>query len=130
LVRSEIRFVNRQEGAGTRVWLEAQLARLGIRAVEIQGYEDEALTHSEVARRVAKGRADVAVGIEAAALAYGLDFLPLTTESYDLVIPGELWVRRTVQALYNLLQTEAIRGEIAGLGGYDVSNTGAISWVE
>ncbi len=129
LARPGVRFVNRQPGAGTRVWLDAQLHVLGIASDRIDGYEREVFTHSEVAGYIADERAAAGIGIEAAALAYGLDFVPLTTESYDLVIPGECWDYNAVQALVTLLGDETLKTEIDSLGGYDTAQTGVIEWV-
>lgn len=130
LTRPGLRFVNRQRGAGTRVWLDAHLRRLGIAPPQICGYDHEALTHSEVALAIAEGRADVGLGIEAAALAYGLGFVHLTHERYDLVIPAASWDRAPVQALARWLTTAEARDAIAALGGCDVSATGEVSWIE
>ncbi len=129
LTRPGLRFVNRQPGAGTRVWLDAHLRRLGLAPEHIAGYELEARTHSEVARTIAEGRADVGLGVEAAARAYGLDFLPLTTERYDLVIPAEIWSRPPVQALARWLTTDEASTRIKALGGYDVRQTGRVEWL-
>ena len=125
-----LRFVNRQRGAGTRVWLDAQLHRRGIAPAGVAGYGAEVATHSEVARAVAEGQADVGLGVEAAALAYGLGFVPLTMERYDLVIPAEGWQTEPIQALAQWLMTEEAQAAIAGLGGYDTGETGRVAWVE
>jgi putative molybdopterin biosynthesis protein len=130
LVRSGVRFVNRQPGAGTRVWLDAQLHRLGIDPGQVSGYGDEALTHSEVARAVSGGQADAGLGIEAAALAYGLAFVPLATERYDLAMLPALWQLESVQALARWLPADAARQAIAALGGYETVETGRTRWVE
>ena len=124
LTQPGLRFINRQRGAGTRVWLDAQLRRLGIPAASIAGYEREAATHEDVARAVAEGRADAGLGIEAAALSYGLGFVFLATEPYDLVIPAEMWDTAPVQALAAWLNTEDARAVIAGLGGYEIARQG------
>jgi len=129
LARPGLRFVNRQRGAGTRVWLDAILHRLGLPAQQIAGYGDERLTHSAVAGAVAEGSADVGLGIEAAALAYGLDFVPLKRERYDLVIPADVWEASAVQALARWLGTDEARGAIGDLGGYDVGETGRVTWI-
>jgi molybdate-binding protein/DNA-binding transcriptional regulator YhcF (GntR family) len=129
LARPELRFINRQRGAGTRVWLDAQLRRLGIAAESIAGYDREAATHAEIARAVAEGNADVGLGIEAAALEYGLGFVLLATEPYDLVIPVEAWESAPVQALAAWLRTEDGRMAIAELGGYETEESGRVSWV-
>jgi len=130
LVNSGLRFVNRQRGAGTRVWLDAHLHRLGITPEQLPGYDQEKLTHSEVAQMIAEGQADVGLGVEAAALAFGLRFIPLTQERYDLVIPVEVWSLSPVQALARWLATDAAKTELTTLGGYEVHETGRVQWVE
>lgn len=130
LTRPGLRFVSRQRGSGTRVWLDAQLRRYGIAAERIAGYGDEVPTHFEAARAVAEGRADASLGVEAAALAYGLGFLLLATERYDLAIPAAIWDTPPLQALADWLGSPAARAAIAGLGGYEVGETGRVEWVE
>lgn len=130
LARSGLRFVNRQRGAGTRVWLDAHLHQLGIEPERIQGYQQESRTHSEVAQLIVEGQADVGLGVEAAALAYGLHFIPLTLERYDLVIPAEVWVSPAVRALAHWLTTPAAKAEVLALGGYEVREMGQVEWVE
>jgi putative molybdopterin biosynthesis protein len=89
LTRPGLRYVNRQRGAGTRVLLDHELATRGIDPAEIPGYTREEHTHLAVAAAVAAGRADTGLGILAAARAFGLDFVPITQEPYDLVLPTE-----------------------------------------
>jgi molybdate-binding protein/DNA-binding transcriptional regulator YhcF (GntR family) len=129
LIRSDVRFVNRQPGAGTRVWLDAQLRLRGIDPGQIEGYDQQVHTHSDVAQAIAQRRADAGLGIEAAALAYGLDFVFLARERYDLVIPQETFNLPPVQALIGWLASEQAQVEIAALGGYDTRDTGQIEWV-
>ena len=129
LSRPGIRFVNRQPGSGTRVWLDTQLKRAGIDPVSILGYQDEKMTHSEVARMVNQGKADVGLGIETAAMFFGLDFQFLTTERYDLVIPSENWEMESIQALVNWLGTTEAQTAINNLGGYDTMETGRVVWI-
>lgn len=130
LSRAGIRFVNRQQGSGTRVWLDAQIRHLGLAPFNIAGYSDEKMTHSEVARAISKGQADVGLGVETAALSFGLDFHLLTTERYDLVIPAENWETETIQALRDWLNSSQARTAINNLGGYDTKQTGAVTWVD
>ena len=124
-----IRFMNRQSGSGTRVWLDAQLHRVGIDPSSIIGYHDEKMTHSEVARAVSKGQADAGLGVETAALAFGLDFKLLTTERYDLVIPADKWELDSMRALKHWLDTPQAKAEIDNMGGYDTRVTGVVVWV-
>lgn len=129
LARPGLRFANRQPGSGTRVWLDVNLKRLGIPADSIMGYLDEKITHSEVALAVAQGHADTGLGVQTAALAFGLDFVFLTTERYDLVILEEKWGLPALQALVSWLATPEAKSAIAQLGGYEVGETGNIEWV-
>jgi molybdate-binding protein/DNA-binding transcriptional regulator YhcF (GntR family) len=130
LARPGLRFVNRQPGAGTRVWLDAHLRLAGVDPGALVGYEDEARTHSEVASAIAEGRADAGLGIEAAALAYGLDFVPLTHERYDLAIPYEVWDAPPTQAIVAALESDDFKAIITNLGGYDTAHTGEVAWID
>jgi putative molybdopterin biosynthesis protein len=123
------RFINRQVGTGTRIWLEKRCQALGIDTSKIDGYDREVRTHLQVAGAVAEMQADVGLGVEAAALAYGLDFVRLTTERYDLVITAEAWPLPGVQALVKWLQSPDAPKAIQNVGGYDVAETGNVEWV-
>lgn len=129
LTRKGIRFINRQWGAGTRVWLDAQLEQMALRATQIEGYTREVATHLEVAAAIAQGQADVGLGVEAAALAYGLDFVLLTTERYDLIIPEETWNSPAIQVIAHWLASDEAKAAIVELGGYDTVHTGELEWV-
>jgi putative molybdopterin biosynthesis protein len=130
LAQKGVRFINRQPGSGTRVWLDAQLRQRAIDSQQIAGFEQEKLTHSEVARAVAEKQADAGIGVQAAALSFGLDFVFLTTERYDLVIPVEKWESPPSQALRHWLSTPQAKTILENLGGYNTSETGRVVWVE
>ncbi|MFM8320632.1 MAG: substrate-binding domain-containing protein [Chloroflexota bacterium] len=130
LARPGVTFVNRQPGSGTRVWLDAQLRRLGIDPQGIAGYPDERRTHSEVAASIARGQGSAGLGVQTAALAFGLDFILLTVERYELVMPEVVWHSAAAQDLQRWLLTEPARQALDGLGGYDLSETGRVEWVE
>lgn len=130
LARAGVRFINRQRGAGTRVWLDAQLRRMGIATAKITGYATEAKTHSQVAQTVSDNQADVGVAVESAAIAWGLHFIPLTLEPYELVIAADAFQRPPVQALVNWLVTDAAHHAIAALGGYKTDKTGQVRWIK
>ncbi len=131
LARPGLRFANRQEGSGTRVWLDAALRRSGISPERIEGYDQEARqTHSAVAQAVAEGRAQAGIGLEAAALSFELDFVFLTHDRYDLVAPEALVEQPPLQALQGWLQQARTREQIRSLGGYDTSGSGELAWVE
>ncbi len=124
LTRPEVSFVNRQPGSGTRVWLDVQLKRAGVDPATIAGYDVEEATHLGVARAVAEGKATVGLGIQAAAGAYGLDFIWLGQERYDLVVPGERWDDEGVAALRSVATSPSFKQALLALGGYEVSQTG------
>jgi molybdate-binding protein/DNA-binding transcriptional regulator YhcF (GntR family) len=124
-----VRWANRQAGSGTRVWLDSQLRQAGIDAASIAGYDQEKTTHLEVAQAVQSGEASAGLGIHAAAAAYGLDFVPLTEELYQLAIPAAVWERKPCQDLLSALQTEAFLEAVGELGGYKTTVTGDVSWI-
>lgn len=130
LARPEVRFVNRQPGSGSRVWLDAHLHKAGIHTDEIRGFEREETTHLGVANAVANGEATVGLGLYAAAASFELDFIPLTKERYDLVIPEETWRLPQMQEIIDVVRSEHLKASIAALGGYDASETGRETWVE
>jgi putative molybdopterin biosynthesis protein len=126
---SKLRFINRQSGAGTRVWLDARLRQLGVNTNDIQGYRHEVLTHTEVAEAVKDKEADIGLGIETAARTHGLGFVSLDTERYDLVIPEVHWEHPVVITLTALLKDKNLKAKIEQMGGYDLSLTGTMVWV-
>jgi len=126
LTRPEVRFVNRQRGAGTRVLLDYHLERLGIDPAQVQGYDQEEYTHLAVAAAVASGRADCGLGVMAAAQALDLDFIPLFSERYQLVIPTVYYESELLRPLRDLMQDETFRRSVQGLPGYTVENMGQI----
>lgn len=126
LLREDIRFINRQDGSGTRVWLDAQLKQNNLDASSINGYKDEVWTHSEAAQRVAEQKADAAFGLEAAAQAYDLHFEFVTLEQYDLVFRSDSETATGLQVFLNYLQSPGVKNVINKLSGYDTSLTGMI----
>lgn len=129
LIRPNTRLVNRQPGSGTRVWLDARLKALGLSPGSVPGYEREELTHLAVARAVDQGEATVGLGIHAAAAAFGLDFVPLTQERYDLVFPEAVWNTAQAQALVEVVRSARFAEALADLSGYDTAQTGQEMWV-
>lgn len=124
LARPEVRFINRQRGSGTRVLLDFELSKLGIKTRSINGYAQEAYTHLAVAASIASHRADCGLGIAAAAQALELDFIPLFQERYDMVIPLRFFATDLLSPIFELMQSPSFRNSIAALPGYDVSKMG------
>lgn len=126
----ELRFVNRQSGSGTRVWLDYSLRQLGVSTDQIIGYDIEMKTHSEIAMTIAQGDADVGLGLEASACAYGLDFIPLTRERYDLACFANLLNNPAIQKLIDWLNSASAKQEIASIPGYHTQDTGQLTMIE
>lgn len=126
LTRPDIRFINRQSGSGTRVWLDAMLARQGVSTHSIIGYDDERLTHTDVARAVAEGAADVGLGLENAGVDYGLDFIFLNRERYDLVVPDEKGKNPVLKAFFNWLASDVGKEYVDNHIGYESRRSGQI----
>jgi putative molybdopterin biosynthesis protein len=124
LARPDVRFINRQRGAGTRMLLDYELGRAGLPPQQIRGYDREVYTHMAVAVAVATGAADVGLGIMAAARAAGLDFVPVARERFDLAVPEEHLRSPLVGHVLAVLEHEEFKEAVTALGGYDVSQTG------
>ena len=129
LKRPDITFVNRQQGAGTRVLLDIHLRQLGINPKDIKGYEREMDTHMAVGLSVAHGEADVALGIEAAARSCNIDFLPLFRERYDLIIPIANYRSELLAPLLTAVISDEFKAVVNKAGGYDTSQTGSTSFL-
>ena len=125
LVRSNLRFVNREPGSGSRALLDSLLSRAGLPGPVIHGYDTLLPGHLAVAEAVAEGLADAGVGVRAAAVAYDLGFVPLGEERYDLVVPRHFLDVPAVQALLDHLARPNLRAQVEALGGYDVATMGA-----
>jgi len=122
--RAGVRYVNRQRGAGTRVLLDVMLGQLGVAPSSVEGYAREEPTHLAVAAAIASGRADAGLGIMAAAQVFGLDFVPLATEPYDLVVaPGALESPQ-LAPLWALLRSDRFKASVDELGGYSAKEMG------
>jgi putative molybdopterin biosynthesis protein len=122
IARLKVRFVNRNSGSGTRVWFDMELRRLKIPTEKINGYNQTLMTHSDAAILIANNKADVSLGLQAAAYQEGLDFLPLFEERYDLVIPKEN--EKSLMPLLDYLQTAKFRAELNTLTGYNSTHSG------
>lgn len=130
LTQPNLRFVNRQRGSGTRVWLDAELTKLGIKNSDISGYEEEMSTHSAIAQAIAEGKADVGIGLEAAARSFGLDFIFLRHDRYDIVIPESNFYQSPISAIIEWLSQGETHRLIDNFGGYDLDETGQIQWID
>jgi molybdate-binding protein/DNA-binding XRE family transcriptional regulator len=124
LVKDGRRVVNREAGAEARRLLDRELGRLGIDRAELPGYDTRAAGHLQVASAVAARLADAGVASEPVARVYGLDFVPLADERFDLVLPGAHLGSREVQGLLKVLASPWLLAQLASLPGYDLASCG------
>lgn len=129
LTHPGLHFVNRQSGSGTRVWFDGRLREMHLNPEKIRGYNHEKLTHTDVARSIASGFANVGIGLQAAAAAFDLGFIPLTSELFELVIPAESMQKQPVHQLISWLGSEQARHALAKLEGYDTRQAGTTRWM-
>ncbi len=127
LAREDITFINRQGGSGTRILLDYKLKQTGTDPKQIKGYENEEFTHMSVAVAVLSGSADAGLGIFAAANALHLDFIPVVTEQYDLVIPEIFFETENMKILLETINTADFKNRVEALGGYSTKKTGEIT---
>ncbi|MBF0202061.1 MAG: molybdopterin biosynthesis protein [Desulfamplus sp.] len=126
LARDDISFINRQGGSGTRILLDYKLKEIGMDSGDISGYDNEEYTHMSVAAAVLSGRADAGLGICAAARALGLEFIPVVTESYDLLIPDKFFHIKPVEVLLETIVSQDFKKRVRSLGGYGTQRTGEV----
>jgi putative molybdopterin biosynthesis protein len=119
VARRGLRIVNREPGARARTLLDQECLRLRLAPAELPGYVSQVPGHLQVAGAVAGRLADAGVSSEPAALAYGLDFIPLAAERFDLVMPAKLAASREVQGLLKVLASPWLQSQLASLPGYE-----------
>ncbi|MDL2225952.1 molybdopterin biosynthesis protein [Eubacteriales bacterium OttesenSCG-928-M02] len=126
LTKDGLRYVNRQRGAGTRILLDYMLKNEGMEEAAIYGYEREEFTHLSVAAQIAADSADAGLGIYSAAASYGLDFVPVTTEQYDILLDEAFTKTAMFEAFQKVITGQAFIDRLTALGGYSFTDTGKI----
>jgi putative molybdopterin biosynthesis protein len=126
LARKGVSIVNREQGAGSRELLDAKLREAGVKTDQVRGYDREAMGHLPAALAVSMSEADACIATRSAARAFGLHFIPLATERYDLVVRRTYARLTAVEALLDSLNRAAIRRKLELLAGYDTSHTGEV----
>jgi molybdate-binding protein/DNA-binding XRE family transcriptional regulator len=124
LLRRGLRVVNREQGSGSRVVFDQWLRSAAVPPEKVAGYRRELSTHLAVAEAVAAGFADAGPGVLPVARSYGLDFLPLREQRYDLVIPQNLMDHEPVRVLLEVVGGRRFRQELSAIGGYDPTPAG------
>ena len=126
LCRPDVSFINRQGGSGTRILLDDKLRQLGLAPDAIIGYDHEEFTHMAIAVAVLSGTADAGLGIYAAARALDLDFIPVVTENYELVIPERHFETEKIGVLLKIIRSAEFKRRVVELGGYNTDRAGEI----
>ena len=124
VARQGLRLVNREPGAQARTLLDRERLRFGLEPSQLPGYDSLAAGHLQVAAAIVGGLADAGVSSEPAALAYGLDFIPLADERFDLLLPAKHAASREVQGLLKVLTSPWLLAQLASLPGYDAARCG------
>lgn len=126
LKNPQIRYINRQNGSGTRILLDYLLEKEDIKPQEINGYNREEYTHLAVAASIKNGASDTGLGIYSSARALNLDFIPITREQYDLCILPQLFSTVNLERLYTAILSDEFKDRIMAIGGYNLDSTGQI----
>ncbi|NLV23084.1 MAG: molybdopterin biosynthesis protein [Syntrophomonadaceae bacterium] len=126
LARSNVRYINRQKGAGTRILLDHLLKKEGISSADINGYNREEYTHLAVAAAVKNDACDTGMAIFASAKAMGLDFIPVDVERYDLCILTDIIPEQQLECLLTVIRSGEFRERVNRFGGYETDLTGNI----
>jgi len=124
LGRRGVRVVNREPGSASRMLLDAELKRAGLKAAGLHGYDRVFPGHLPAAQQVKTGMADCCVATRSAALALGLEFQPLVSRRYDLVLHSEHLGLAVVERMLNVLTSSRFRRELEAVAGYDTRETG------
>jgi len=127
LARPEVRFVNRQQGSGTRLVFELLLERAGLQGAQVNGFENVELTHAAVAAYVASGKADSGLGVETAAREFDLDFVPILSERYFLVCDAATLADARFAQVLAYLQGPEFRRRLLDYSGYDSHDAGRVA---
>lgn len=126
LTRKGIRFINRQKGSGTRVLLDHHLNRLRIPSSRVQGYEKEVYTHFEVGLSILSKETDVGIATRAVSNLFGISFVSITHESFDMILDQSTFFEKGIQAFIEILSSGEFRNRVQRLGSYGFNHSGKI----
>ena len=124
LLRPDLNFINRNRGSGTRLWLDNQLRDKGISPEQINGYSQEVVSHTSLANTIQQGFADAGIGLRAAAVKENMEFIPLFTERYDLIIPHDKIENPEIVPIIDMVRSQTFHRKITTLAGYEDLHTG------
>ena len=123
----QVRWVERQEGAGSQRFLQELIARHDLDPAN-RRITARASTEREAASLIAMGQAEVAPGVRAAATEFGLEFLPIGWEAFDFALHRGIFFRSLFQHLLEYFRGSDCRQQARMLGGYDLAELGKLVW--
>jgi excisionase family DNA binding protein len=126
LTRPKLRFINRQAGSGTRIYFDQELRRARLTSRKIAGYDETVSTHLEVGLRVLSGHYDAGLATRTTAQLLGLDFVRLTRERFDMLVPKDRFFTKPMQNVLSVVGSREFRERVSALGGYEVAESGRI----
>ena len=126
LTHKRLRFVNRQSGSGIRILLDHELKNRGIAGGDISGYDNEVYTHFEVGLSLISGEADVGIASAAVAKILDLNFQPLVSERFDMILDKNTFFQPAIQAFIETLQSEQFKNRVEKIGNYNFKDAGRI----
>ncbi len=126
LSKPGVRFINRQKEAGIRILSDYYLKKHSVDTASLNGYTNEAFTHLEVGLNILTGQADAGFGTVAVSKLLGLAFMPVTVESFDMVLSQNTFFHKGIQSFIAKLQSNEFQNKVKPLGNYDFRNSGKI----
>jgi molybdate-binding protein/DNA-binding XRE family transcriptional regulator len=126
LASRNVTFINREKGSGSRDWLDKGLYEFGIPPKRIRGYDSIAQGHFAAAYTVASGSADSCIAPRSACLTFGLTFIPLAVERFDLSFSRASLELPAARAVLDLLSRSTLRKKLQCIAGYDTTHTGDV----
>lgn len=126
LTHKNIRFINRQRGSGIRILLDNELKNRGIAGSDISGYTNEVYTHFEVGLSLVSGEADVGIASAVVAKILDLNFQPLVSERFDMILDKNTFFQPALQAFIETLQSDQFKNRVAKIGNYNFKDAGRI----
>lgn len=126
LTQKDVRFVNRQQGSGIRVLLDYELKKRGIACADISGYDNEVYTHFEVGLSLIAGEAEAGIASAAVAKILDLNFQPLTSERFDMILDKSTFFQPAIQAFIETLQSGKFKNRVEKIGSYNFKDSGRI----
>jgi putative molybdopterin biosynthesis protein len=126
LTHKKVRFINRQKGSGVRLLVDRELEERGISGDDIKGYDDEVYTHFEVGLALVSGEADVGIASAAVAKILDLDFQPIISERFDMILDKNTFFQPAIQTFMEALKSDQFKNRVSKIGNYDFKDTGRI----